>query len=151
MEKPAKNPDSDLQKSQLIKTYTKVWTALRKAIQTQVQKGRCIEFPLAGKFLRIGDVVQYMPSLDFLGAGNFKFPENKLNVSPLGRTIGFKHTQVISLTAISAVCSIDREQTAWVLKCIFNMFVEKARAHKLCALSLGIGSLVATEDGCLQF
>jgi hypothetical protein len=46
--------------------------------------------PLAGKFLRRDDHVIYMPSLDFLGAGHFKFPENENNVSPLGKTGGFK-------------------------------------------------------------
>ena len=69
----------------------KIWSALKKHLRSQVTKDRCVEFPLAGKFLRRGEVVVYMPALDLLSSGHLKFPENENNVSPLGKTLaGFQ-------------------------------------------------------------
>lgn len=43
-----------------------------------------------GKFLTRGGVISYMPALDFIGSGHFKFPENENNISPFSKAaIGF--------------------------------------------------------------
>ena len=67
----------------------------------------------------------FMPHLDFLGCGHFKYPENASNVSPFSRgAIGFQSAvTTVSLTSIGAVCSLDRESAATGLKAIFSKFV----------------------------
>jgi hypothetical protein len=59
-----------------------------------------------------------MPSLDFLSAGQFKFPENDMNVSPLGtNTAEFKTTssKTLSLSAVAAEVGADREHVAYLI------------------------------------
>ena len=52
-----------------------------------------MDLPLAGKFrLRPNETSEYMfmPHLDFVGSGHFKFQENDMNVSPFAKgSVGF--------------------------------------------------------------
>lgn len=85
-----KNPtETEISKTEFIKSATKVWTTLRKLLQDQVSKGRCVLVPICGKFQKKQETVAFMPQLDFLSAGKFKFSENDRNVSPFGSTGGF--------------------------------------------------------------
>ena len=102
---------------------------------SQCANGRTVDFPLAGKFKRIksGDggqesgVPQYMfmPHLDFVGSGHYKFTENAQNVSPFAKgAVGFQSgVTTVSLTSLGAVCALDRESVAITLKAIFSKFV----------------------------
>ena len=94
-----------------------------------------------------------MPHLDFVGSGHFKFPENDCNISPLAKAAqGFASSVVtVSLTSIGAVCSLDRESVASVLKAIFSAFIQAGRAGKFCKLDMRLGCLVAYPNGTLQF
>jgi hypothetical protein len=94
-----------------------------------------------------------MPHLDMIGSGNFSFPENDSNVSPFSKSsAAFGHSvQTMSLSAISAVCQIDREKTASLLKAIFIKFIEQGRQSRHCKLDLKIGHLVCYPNGSLQF
>lgn len=63
-----------LQKQTKLKQYNKIWTALTKFLVSQCSRGRCIDFPLAGKFMKkVGEEDKYffVPHLDFVGSGNF--------------------------------------------------------------------------------
>ena len=89
--------------------------------------------PLAGKFKKLKEVsddgaaIQYsfMPHLDFVGSGHFKFNDNSFNVSPFSKASqGFGIGGVtVSLTSVGAVCSLDRESVASALKAIFIGFI----------------------------
>ena len=57
----------------------------------------------------------------------------------------------VSLSSIAAVCNLDRETTASILKDIFCKFIEHARKARLCKLDLKIGNLIAYPNGSLQF
>ena len=72
----------------------------------------------------------FMPHLDFVGSGHFKYPENTANVSPFSKTsTGFASScSTVSLTSIGAICSLDRESVATALKAIFCKFVSKTEA-----------------------
>lgn len=94
-----------------------------------------------------------MPHLDFVGSGHFKFNENDYNVSPFAKgsqsfSIGLV---TVSLTSLGAVCSLDRESIASVLKAIFVGFLKAGRSGKYCKLDLRIGNMVTYPNGCLQF
>lgn len=70
----------------------------------------------------------YMPALDFLGSGHFKFPENDQNISPFSKSsTRFVNLQPISLTAICAVTDFDRDTAASQLKQIFVEFINQSR------------------------
>ena len=67
--------------------YT-AWTTFTKFLESQcIAKNKSIEFSLLGKFysrkLNDGMQVVYVPSLDFINSGNFQFPQNEMNISPL--------------------------------------------------------------------
>ena len=66
----------------------KAWTSLTKFLENQcVTKSKSLEFSLLGKFCsrKGGDSAQvsFVPHLDFIDSGNFQFPENEMNISPL--------------------------------------------------------------------
>lgn len=67
----------------------------------------------------------FLPHLDFVGSGHFKFAENAQNVSPLSKgAVGFQSNLItVSLTSTGAVCNLDRESVATTLKAIFSNFV----------------------------
>jgi hypothetical protein len=84
---------------------------------------------LAGKFLKNEESVRYMPALDLVGSGQFKFPENENNISPFSKQAkAFTVSQPLSLTSLAASCEIDRDQLAKILKSIFVKFIESGRA-----------------------
>jgi len=92
----------------------------------------------------------YLPSLDLVGSGHFKFPINENNISPFSKQAqAFAASTSISLTSLSAFCETDREQVALFLKSIFIKFIESGRAGKYCELDLGIGKLIAYPNGTL--
>ena len=113
-----------------MRSYQRVWTAVTKYLVNQCNQGKCVDLPLVGKFRKLngsdGDSqYTFMPHLDFIGSGNFSFPENESNVSPFAKaSMGFQHSVLtMSLTAVSAVCDMDREQASQLLKAIFVKFV----------------------------
>ena len=116
--------------------------------------------PLAGKFkpLKSADEKEkrgfmFMPHLDFIGSGHFKYKEDACNVSPFSKaSIGFQSALcTVSLTSLGAVCSLDRESIAAGLKAIFVKFIEAGRAGKYCKLDMRIGHIVAYPNGQLAF
>jgi len=48
-------------------------------------QNKCIEVGFAGKFKLTNEGVIYMPALDLLSSGRFKFIENITNISPLSK------------------------------------------------------------------
>ena len=104
-----------------------VWTAMVKFLHNQCQKGRCIDLPTAGKFLKVdgeGDNYCFMPHLDLVGSGVFSFPENDFNVSPFSKAAGrFRNATTLSLTSICAGVNSDRERVAGLIKQVFVKFV----------------------------
>ena len=74
----------------------RVWGAMTKYITSQCDNGRTVDLPLAGRFKRqkasedeAVDESQakymFMPHLDFVGSGHFKFSENDSNISPFSK------------------------------------------------------------------
>jgi hypothetical protein len=55
----------------------KVWLVTAKLLKRMVNQNICVEFPLCGKFQKRDGVVAFMPSLDFVESGHFKFPVNE--------------------------------------------------------------------------
>ena len=104
----------------------RIWAAMTKFISSQCANGRTVDLPLAGKFKRqkaaegtedeqaTRPQYVFMPHLDFVGSGHFKFQENDFNVSPLSKgAVGFQSgITTVSLTSVGAVCSLDRESLA---------------------------------------
>ncbi len=71
-----------------MKAYYKVWSGLTKYVKSQCLKGRCVDFPLIGKFMkRLNDEQKYffIPHIDLLDSGKFQFSENDYNVSPFSK------------------------------------------------------------------
>ena len=95
----------------------------------------------------------FMPHLDFVGSGHFKFTENAFNVSPFSKgSVGFQSAQcTVSLTSLGAVCSLDRESVAAALKAVFVKFIEAGRSGKFCKLDMRVGYIVAYPNGQLSF
>ena len=72
-----------------LKGLQKVWAAMTKLIASQCANGRTVDLPLAGKFRKMTSAddsstpkYMFMPHLDFVGSGHFRFSENASNVSP---------------------------------------------------------------------
>lgn len=81
-----------------------------KMIASQIKKGRCVDFPLAGKFLKRGSVAMFLPAIDFIESGHFKFSENEKNISPFSKQAqAFGVSTSISLTSLASFCNIDRD------------------------------------------
>lgn len=57
----------------------------------------------------------------------------------------------VSLTSVAAVCNIDRELIAQLLKDIFIKFIENGRKGRMVKLNLKIGHLVCYPNGLIQF
>ena len=95
----------------------------------------------------------FMPHLDFIGSGHFKFTENDSNVSPFSKgSLGFQSGMItVSLTSLGAVCSLDRESVAAGLKAIFVKFIESGRNGKYCKLDMRVGYIVAFPNGSISF
>lgn len=111
-----------------IRAMKKVWIAVGKLIESQLDKGRCVDMPLAGKFLSRDNTVQFMPALDLVGSGYFRYPENEQNISPFSKDAKrFQSAQALSLTSIAASVLLDRETCGSILKQIFIKFIECGR------------------------
>ena len=143
-----------------LRQLQRIWAAMTKFIASQTGSGRTVDLPLAGKFRKMKEnseegAIQYsfMPHLDFVGSGHFKFSENEFNVSPFSKASqGFSIGAVtVSLTSIGAVCSLDRESVASALKAIFVGFIKSSRQGRFCKLDLRIGHLVCYPNGSLAF
>jgi hypothetical protein len=91
-----------------------------------------------------------VPHLDLVSSACFTFPTNEFNVSPFTKHLE-SNMVTVSLSSIAAVCNLDRETTASILKDIFCKFIEHARKARLCKLDLKIGNLIAYPNGSLQF
>ena len=149
-ESPAKQAKLDSQAK--CRAMKKVWISVAKLLESQLDKGRCVDLPLAGKFLQKDGVIQYMPALDLVGSGYFKFPENEQNVSPFSKEAKrFQGAQILSLTAIAASCLLDRDTCGTILKQIFIRFIECGRFGQLCSLDFKVGRLTAYPNGTLRF
>ena len=61
------------EKKERMKVYYKVWSGLTKYIKSQCEKGRCVDFPLVGKFMKLlnSDTFLFVPHIDFLESGKF--------------------------------------------------------------------------------
>ena len=149
-----------------LKGCQKIWMAMTKFIASQCATGRTVDLPLAGKFKRQATdddgnqkpVYMFMPHLDFVGSGHFKFAENDANVSPFSKaSAGFQSKLVtVSLTSLGAVCSLDRESVATVLKAIFVKFVspimlscmqdEVLIACSLCSCRSSLDAMESTQS-----
>ena len=117
-----------------LRSMQRIWAAMTKFVASQCDSGRTVDLPLAGKFKRLKSaedgedaeaIYSFMPHLDFVGSGHFKFSENAKNVSPLSKgAVGFQSNLItVSLTSTGAVCNLDRESVAMTLKAIFSNFV----------------------------
>lgn len=90
---------------------------MTKYIQSQCEKGKCVDLPLAGRFMKRLDSETdcnsffFVPHLDLLSSGKFKFVENKYNVSPFSKSTSLlrNNSVTVSLTSVSAVCNMNRE------------------------------------------
>lgn len=74
-----------------MKLFYKVWSGLTKYLKSQCDKGRCVDFPLVGRFIKKNysdrEICCFIPHLDFVESGRFKFAENEYNVSPLNKLV----------------------------------------------------------------
>ena len=71
-----------------VRKYQRVWQALVKYLRSQCgEKARCVDFPLLGKFMKLGEQFMYVPSLEFVDSGKFSFPENDYNMSPFNKSL----------------------------------------------------------------
>lgn len=73
-----------------MKIYYKVWSGLSKFIRSQCSKGRCVDFPLIGRFMKrisTSDKYLFIPHIDFIDSGKFQFPENDYNISPFSQIV----------------------------------------------------------------
>ncbi|TNV82554.1 hypothetical protein FGO68_gene2673 [Halteria grandinella] len=143
--------------------FRKVFATLSRYLESQVKdKGRCVEFPLCGKFIKRKDQSEsnygfiFIPSLEFLSAGHFQFPENEYNISPLSKSVQVLSgvtQQTVSSSALSVACGvgIERDHVMLILKEIFTKFIEENRKGKECLLDLKIGFLHAYPNSDLQF
>ena len=51
----------------------KCWESSTKILQQGINAGKTIDFPLIGKFVSRSDEVLFVPNLEFLESGRFKF------------------------------------------------------------------------------
>lgn len=93
----ANNKDNIKEK---MKVFMKVWSGMTKYLRSQGEKGRCVDLPLVGRFMKRvgGDTERYffVPHIDFCESGKFQFPENDSNISPLSKLLPVK-TSIINL------------------------------------------------------
>jgi hypothetical protein len=103
-------------------------------------ENKTIDFPLLGKFVgRDNEDVVWVPSLDFIDNGRFRFRENELNISPLSKYVPKTNVTKLSLGQLSSQCGFPQEQIIKVLKDIITKFIGLSRFGKECVLNLKIG------------
>ena len=125
-EKAAPNHEQEEERKKL-REVNKVWAATMKSLKALCDQGKCVDFPLCGRFSRIvtdQPKVYFVPHLDFVASASFLFPENDSNVSPF--TKGTANSFVtVSLSSVAAICKLDRESCGSMLKEIFVKFVSR--------------------------
>ena len=66
-------------------------------------ENKTIDFPLLGKFVgRDGEDIVWVPHLDFIDNGRFRFRENELNISPLSKHVPKANSSKLSLGQLSS-------------------------------------------------
>ena len=66
---------------------------------------KTIDFPLLGKFVgRDNEDIVWVPHLDFIDNGRFRFRENDLNISPLSKNVPKANAIKMSLGQLSSMC-----------------------------------------------
>lgn len=82
-----------------MKMYYKVWSGLTKFILSQVHgKNRCVDFPLVGKFMKRNNAESkaiFIPHLDFLESGRFRFSDNESNIGPFSNKLSVSLFQLL--------------------------------------------------------
>jgi len=71
-----------------------VWAGTTKYLTSQCGKGRCVDLPLLGRFLRKVNNDQhiiFVPHLEFLTAADFRLIENEFNFNPLSTKLPVKN------------------------------------------------------------
>lgn len=126
------------QKKEMLSYFYKAWSGLAKYIKRQcAEQGRCVDFPLVGRFIQrksiplaVNDETEsenkysFIPHLDFVASGKFKFPQNQYNISPLSKRVPKgQATVTVSLGAIGQSAEYDRELVASILKDTICKFV----------------------------
>ena len=127
------------QKKEMLSYFYKAWSGLTKYIKRQcAEQGRCVDFPLVGRFIQRKSIplavdnetddsdykYTFIPHLDFVASGKFKFPQNQYNISPLSKRVPKGQTTVtVSLGAIGQSAEYDRELVASILKDVICKFV----------------------------
>ena len=131
-EKAAPNHEQEEERKKL-REVNKVWAATMKSLKALCDQGKCVDFPLCGRFSRIvtdQPKVYFVPHLDFVASASFLFPENDSNVSPF--TKGTANSFVtVSLSSVAAICKLDRESCGSMLKEIFVKFVSRFKITSL--------------------
>ena len=83
--------------------------------------------------------IVWVPHLDFIDNGRFRFRENESNISPLSKNVPKTNALKMPLGIMSSVCGQPQEQIVKVLKDIVSKFIALSRFGKECILNLKIG------------
>ena len=126
----------------------KAWSALTNQIQEEISLKKAIDFPLVGKFFAQNDQIVFVPHLDFINSGRFKFKQNEANISPLSRKVPKVTVNKLSLAQSQLG---DAELDAYILKDVIYQFVKQNREGREVILDLKIGFIHAYPNGELQF
>ena len=63
------------QKKEMLAYLHRAWSGLTKFIQKQCStNGKCVDFPLVGRFFNRNDNIAFIPHLDFISSGRYSFP-----------------------------------------------------------------------------
>lgn len=85
----------------MLSYFYKAWSGTAKFIKRQcAEQGKCVDLPLVGRFLPRKCIplavdnetdsdgkFSFIPHLDFVASGKFKFPQNQYNISPLSKRV----------------------------------------------------------------
>lgn len=116
---------------------------------------RCVDFPLVGKFFKRANSNTkccFVPHLDFLESGRFKFADNESNIGPFSKKLSsVPSAQPVSASAIGAAANLERDEVMILLKEAMVKFIQLARRGKDLKLDLRIGILHAYPSGDLHF
>lgn len=116
------------------KTFYKVWSGFTKFVKSSLQKKQCPTIPEFGKFLPTSPA-KFIPSVQFLSIVKVhfsSFPENSSG--------GFQE-KVISYTAISEVCSVDRETVILCFKELLGQISKALACGQRVVLDFRVGKM----------
>lgn len=140
-------------KKQALKLFYKVWSGFTKYIKSQWKQKRVFSWPFIGKFWTAKDSdsqFAFVPSLEFIESGNFKYEENEFNLSPFKDFSDDKIVQM-SATSIAQVWGTTKARVLNVLKDIFLRFIESAKHSEMPSLDIKIGTIKVSSDNWLFF